>query len=692
LKIARGALISVLAITGVAHAQQASTPAPPQADTTRASSDRIDYPASYFAQFTPQTALDMINQTPGFSLDSGDERRGFAGAVGNVLIDGARPVAKSQTLDTILAQIPADQVVRIEILRGAQVAGDASGQAVLVNIVRTPSGGAGIWNAGFEYASLNIVAPRADVSYTGRTGQIDYGISGRVRTQYRRFIGVRNMFDNTDNLTGHADLNGPNHMRQFAVSGNIGLPLAGGRLSATSELSWQTFGENDSFAFHEPDGTPTTTLFLRVDNPNLQGEVGLNYDRDLGPWSMSLIGLANRQRAPSAQVGRFEDADGDVTSTFDQQVRVETSESILRGTLTRTLSAQHRIEFGAEGAINTLDQRLSFIQDTGAGPESVPIGNANVSIEENRADFFGVHTWQPSPRWSLESRLAWETSTLTFSGDDEQIVELSFWKPSLQLTRSFTGGNQVRLRLYRDVGQLNFRDFVSAASVADARVDGGNTDLVPQTDWRAELGADLRFPGGAALRLTATRHWFRDVADLVFLPAPLGFDAPGNIGDADATSLDVDFSTPLHALIPGAQLSINGSLWDTSVTDPITGRPRILSSLSESEVEIEFRQDVPAWKFSWGIEASFEGETQDYRSDEVFVEQEGPWVDVFAEFTGLPNGLRLRTRAINVFDGHIQRGRLFYAPDRTGSLDSYELQDFFFENGAYYRVELVGAF
>ena len=37
-----------------------------------------------------------------------------------------------------------------------------------------------------------------------------------------------------------------------------------------------------------------------------------------------------------------------------------------------------------------------------------------------RAEIFGVHTWRPADRWSLETRLTWETSTLEFTGDTDQ--------------------------------------------------------------------------------------------------------------------------------------------------------------------------------------------------------------------------------------------------------------------------------
>ena len=76
-----GALAFALAATPHAAAQQAPAP-------TAAADDRLVYPASYYAQFEPRTARDMVERTPGFSLIEPSERRGFSGAVGNVLIDG----------------------------------------------------------------------------------------------------------------------------------------------------------------------------------------------------------------------------------------------------------------------------------------------------------------------------------------------------------------------------------------------------------------------------------------------------------------------------------------------------------------------------------------------------------------------------------------------------------------------------
>ncbi|MEO0365881.1 MAG: hypothetical protein AAF265_10345, partial [Pseudomonadota bacterium] len=45
------------------------------------------YERAFFARFNPQTALDLVERLPGFTLDQGNENlRGFGGAAGNVLI------------------------------------------------------------------------------------------------------------------------------------------------------------------------------------------------------------------------------------------------------------------------------------------------------------------------------------------------------------------------------------------------------------------------------------------------------------------------------------------------------------------------------------------------------------------------------------------------------------------------------
>lgn len=709
-------MVSALALTGVAHAQEAPTnpPAcPPQPACSTvppaSSADRVAYDAVFFTQYNPQTALDMVRQVPGFSLDGGADRRGFSGAVGNLLVDGVRPSTKSQGVEGILSRIPANQVVRLEVLRGAAVAGDASGQSTLLNVVRTESAGSGVYEAGFELTSRGVPAPRGELSYSGRNGNVEYSLAGSVFSQYRDLPGWRLFFDEPGDVpTGRAETPSPRDIREGSITGSVAFPFLGGRLSTNAQVNAFRFRADNDYYFFDALDNPDSALLQDLQEQDRGFELGANFDRDIGPWSLGLIALANRSHYESDEDDQFLDGAGALDGDFQQFIVQESGESILRGTLSRALGPRHRIEIGAEAAFNSLDQQVAFSGTFAPAPGSVP--NVNVLVEEERAEVFASHTWRPNDVWSVESRLNWETSTLTFSGDTNQVVELSFWKPSLQVTRTFAGNNQLRLRLYRDVGQLDFGDFVSAVATADALLAGGNPNLVPQSDWRAELGADLRFPGGAALGLTLTQHHVEDLSDVVTLVNDQGtpldtsddefYDAPGNLGDGDAISLDVNFSTPVP-VIEGGRLTIEGYLWDTEVTDPLTNQPRIFSFQPESQVEVNFRQDLPDLRFAWSISIFKEGEVQAYRFNEIDTSEEGPWIDLTFETTALPHNMKLTAIAANIFDGSINRDRRFFNEDpagpvtnlgRNGINTSRDFRQREFARAPWFILQLSGTF
>lgn len=720
-------MVSALALTGVAYAQTAPAEAPATADcaptptcaatTPVSSADRVIYDAAFFTQFNPQNANDIVRQVPGFTLDGGDGRRGFSGSVGNLLIDGLRPTMKTQSIDSVLSQIPASQILRVEVLRGAAVAGDASGQAVLLNIVRTPSAGSGVYEVGLEYSGQNQdrIMPRADIGYNGRNGQFEWGVGFRLITQNRDLPGERRFYDADGTLQRTATITNPRDLWDPYYSANIAFPLAGGRFSANGMVNPDWYNEQSQrFEFATPAGDPEGAVQQDWVEEGTLSEVGLNYDRNIGPWVLSLVGLRTQHPFQYHEEAVEYDTSGAVTETAIVHNNRETIETILRGTMARPLGARHRIEFGGEAALNSLDSEFQLTIDDGVSRTIIPIPNSNITVEEERADLFVAHSWRPNERWSVETRVGWETSTLTSTlpdtPDGDRETELSFWKPSLQIARTFGGNNQLRLRYYRDVGQLNFGDFVSGASLVEDRINGGNPDLQPQTDWRAELGGDLRFPGGAALGFALVHHDISDVNDLTVLIDNNGtddpsddspFDAPGNIGDAEAWSFEFNFSSRLP-IIPNARLTVDGQFWETEVTDPVTGRQRIFSWRPESQIDIGFRQDFREQKWSWGIEYFLQGEVQGYRLGELDTSEEGPWVDLWWETTALPNNMKLRVWAANIADGQVLRDRRIFGPRETPDdpatntrnfpLHRYEITERSFDTSPWLILELSGSF
>jgi outer membrane receptor protein involved in Fe transport len=255
-------------------------------------------------------------------------------------------------------------------------------------------------------------------------------------------------------------------------------------------------------------------------------------------------------------------------------------------------------------------------------------------------------------------------------------VSLTYVKPRVQLTRKF-GQHQLQMRAFRDVGQLDFTDFVSNARLADDVINGGNPDLRPQTTWAAEVEGDLRFTNDAALRLRLFHHWLDDVVDFVPVgPADALFDAPGNIGNGTSDGAEMSLRMPLKPLLPGGTLTVSGTWQETDVVDPLTGEHRQISDFSENNIKAELRQDLAIAKLAWGFNYEGYSVDSDFRSSEIDSFRQLHRLDAFIETTWIA-GAKIRLVMQNITDAAEKRDRRFYDPDRNGVLSLRETAAFY---------------
>src|SRR3954470_13070372 len=123
------------------HAQTPGAGELPQGKAQPGSRTTV-YDANFFAQYGPRTALDIVQRIPGFTLDLGNNQastgvdvRGFAGTAGNVVFNGARPSSKSETLQAVLARIPASRVKSVQVGAGELYGADYSGKSQVANLI-----------------------------------------------------------------------------------------------------------------------------------------------------------------------------------------------------------------------------------------------------------------------------------------------------------------------------------------------------------------------------------------------------------------------------------------------------------------------------------------------------------------------------------------------------------------------------
>ncbi|HET9862004.1 MAG TPA: TonB-dependent receptor [Steroidobacteraceae bacterium] len=654
---------------------------------TRADGPSLRYEAQWYQPFAPRTALDMVQRTPGFTLDEGQSRRGLSGAVGNVLVDGRRPSAKEQTLEEILQRIPAAQVQAIEILRGAQTAGDASGQAVLLNVVRTPFTGQGVGSMGVEYAQQHRAMPNGFMAWTGRAHAVDYAVGAATYSLRRELPGTRELLDAAKDPSGTRRDASPRDFAEYTLNGESAFALGESRLRLTGQAHEERYHEDSTIDTFGPGGNFLESDFNPYTENRRNAELGGHLERSVGRWNLAGVLLLTRNRFESEVSSTHTGSAGVVESVYTQQLSRDSGESILRGTLARGIGDDGRIEIGTEIALNTLDAALIAAVQTGGAIYPLHPPNSNVRIEETRAESFVNYSWRIDERWAFDWSLAGEFSRLQFSGDSEQVVELAYAKPSLQLARSFGTAHQWRVRVFRDVGQLDFKDFVSSLSLSDERIEGGNPDLKPQTSWNVELAADLRPSADLALTLTAFHRWLRDTADF----APVGppdelVDAPGNIGDGRVYGMQLTARVPLKFL-PGASLTFDGTRQFSRVTDPLTGRTRGISRFQDWQLKTALRQDRP--RYTWGLDYAHKSMTTAWLLQEIDRERASPSLDAYLEIP-LCGGLRLRFAAVSLLGQPELRERWFHAPDRRGAFDHAELARR--DPGTWYQLSISGNF
>jgi len=144
------------------------------------------YGADFFSQYAPRTALDIVQRIPGFTLDLGNSSastgvdiRGFAGTAGNVVINGARPSTKSETLDVLLNRIPASRVIRVEVGPGDLFGADYSSKTQVANLILKEGGGiAGNAAVSAERHYTGRITPNANGSVSFSKGPSTFNIAG----------------------------------------------------------------------------------------------------------------------------------------------------------------------------------------------------------------------------------------------------------------------------------------------------------------------------------------------------------------------------------------------------------------------------------------------------------------------------------------------------------------------------------
>ncbi len=640
------------------------------------------YLPAFFAAQNPASALDMIGRIPGFNLDTGSTVRGFEGAAGNVLIDGQRPSSKADSVDQVLQRIPASRVQRIDVIRGGAPGIDMQGKTVIANVIQETGGGArGLLAVGNFHTGDDREFPTLRAEASGRLGDGAWEASLRFATSpddgASTGRGVVIFADGRPTQASLLDAKGQENAD--IATGAFETPLLGGRLRLNSRLAHEVFTEPELDRVTAPRLEIRTFGFRqRTDDTELGGR----FSRDIRTaTSLELVVLRTTRDRDVDSTSSTADGLTDFLSSRGG------SEVIVRGVVKHRFTEQFSAEAGAETADNKLDSRTRLAID--AVNQILPA--ANVRVKEKRREIFAKATWRPNARWTLDGAIRYESSDISSAGDVILAKSLQYAKPRLAVAWTPTPATQLRLRVEREVGQLDFNAFVASSNLSNGLgVTAGNPNLNPELDWVAEAAIEQQLWKGASLVLTARHFRITDVIDRgpVFAADGAVFDRPTNIGSGSRDALILDFTLPFDtfgwkgALLKGQVLR----RW-TEVTDPTTGQKRAISFTRPNEWNASFSQDLPRQNLNLGVDVYGGFQQTAYRFNLIETLKLQTYVRPYIEWKPKPDlSLRLELPLVTAPEVRLRNTLQIYpGPRSAGGKPDIQDRQFHFPRGIYIR-------
>ena len=655
--------VAALVLASPALAQTAA-PAPAAVDGHGV----LVFEPAFFAESRPDTVLDMLSRLPGFNLEFGDSgTRGYAGAGGNVLIDGQRPAIKSEGLDQYLRRISAASVERIELIRGGAPGIDMQGRSVIANIIvrRSVTTERVIEFNPYLYHT-GYIGPLVRGSYSRREGDKQEELSFSATSDQRIDLvgeGFRRRYDANGNLIQDADLELDDLFRNVNLAGAIQRPVYGGLLRVNGLVNYDQseFGQSLTIVSGAGQDERSDQIF-----EGGNAELGLRWTRALSDRTeLELTGLQRLSK------GEFEGpfSRGAFSSVFTSDDKA--GESIGRGLVRFRPNDRWAFEGGGEVAYNFLYSTTTYAENGVPDPN----GTEAVKVEEIRGEVFGQVTWRPSPRFTAEAGMRLEVSEISQSGDRDAAKSFTYPKPRAQLTWTPATGHQIRLRYEREVGQLDFGDFVASSEVTLGQVTAGNPDLVPHKADIFEAVYERRFWGEAVLQLMAAHVEVKDFVGII--PLVSGFDAVGNIGDGSQDQFQARITLPLDRLgIANARFQARGTWTESRITDPLTGEEVEFPGNDGFGCGVNFNHDLQGGRWSYGFDHGCDNDGgYNYRTRELRLTNQTPFVTLYGQWKPAPD-LTIRLEIGNAGVRELGRERWVYSgPRNTAPLSFYEQQE-----------------
>lgn len=709
-----------------------------RAQETATDAATVIYEKEFFEKYSPVTLLDMLQRIPGVqeiinkNREQNQQRtrpgaqaqgeRGFGSGGDQILIDGKRLAGKTNNIDDTLSRISAEQVARVELIRGATSGLDVQSQGLVINVlmIEGASTSTTFWKLSGKYSNKrNKFPPELLVSHSGAAGNFQYMFSGELKNNHSFYDREELHFNAGDIETGEKEIFNKNIDQAIVLNTNLSYSFADG-----SELRLNGMFENSTRDRNEDQNEiglqPLHTIWI-TDQDFDKWEIGGDYGRDLGLFGRFKALFVINSNKEDTKIIRDRDIDTDPFQYADEFTTLDKSEKIIRASITKGIGQSQSIELGGETAINTFNKQFSDSRRTDSNDPFVLGASDNVKIKENRYEVFANHTFNFSSALVLQSSLTAEFSKIvadSIETSTRRDTSFTYLKPRINMRYDFTGTDQLRLTAEKKVSQLDFNNFVTSY---DSRVEQllfGNTNIRPEQVWEFSAAFEHRLPNdGGSLE---AEIFYRDYTDHItkidfteyqdalgnrigvedfFALNPddalrdmINFTSKsGNIDGATAKGVRLKGNVRLGFInLPQAVIGLGYVYEKRRYTDTFTLDSRNFSRASDHIFSFNFRHDVTDWDFSYGFDGRLRS-TQD-TVDRTFIWPRGSGMNfnVFVE-KSIFKGTKLRIEA-RQFDQGTGTSTLSFYSDHRRFNDLIERSEKIHRRAQEVMISLQGTF
>jgi outer membrane receptor for ferrienterochelin and colicins len=687
----------------------------------------VVYPASYFAEFNPVTAQDMLDRIPGVGSATGgggnfggsrqgggNGGRGLGSGSGGsqVIINGKRTAGKNNQTSGQMDRITADQVDYIEIIRGTSGELDVRGSSQVVNVVLFEElvSNSLSFEANVDRYLDHNTAPGGSLAYSGQNGGLNYVLSATAEPRYDHRVSKETSVLGDFSLNDEVREERIREQDSYDLSINLDYEIGLKSSARLNALYSQNDNPTDVLRYTTDFRvSPSATAIEREEIPGNRDnwEIGGDYEYVTNSGSrFKFLFISNRNDGASTRE-RFDVlVDGSASKNLFLDLASTTTERIVRASFTTAFLEDQDIEFGAERAQTRLDSSLALgLPDSTGTPTAdfgglVPqnVSNANSTVEEIRLEPFIIHNWNINSRTSLESTLLYELSEISQSGDVNRKRDFDFIKPKVDLRYNVTPQLQLRGSIEKVVQQLRFSDFVAVndSQDNDSLTLSGNENLRQEWFWKYDINAEYRLPNDiGVVDANIFYHRHTDVISRIDV-SPSEDDlqsANGNIGEGDMYGITLNASIRMRMFnMPNLLVTSRLNVRDSNITDPFLGIERRFSRFGRGRLNLGFRHDVPKWNMNYGLEWSnrFDSNEKIYDIDDIADYIGQPNTTAFVQFVD-SRGITYRFDARNATSNLQCRERQRYIGRiNTGILE--EIEDQCATSGRVVSLKINGTF